>query len=104
MPTKGRPRNPSQCQPANISAHSVSSLTTQTPSYHVQKCSFGSSKPSFSARRISWLVFCTGDTAGFFCHTAPVTHHTAPIVGTLLAVMGSTRGFTLKTMVLTPQY
>jgi len=50
------------------------------------------------------LVFCMGDTVGVFCHTAPVTHHTAPIVGTLLVVMGSTHGFTLKTMVLRPRY
>ena len=41
-----------------------------------------------------------GDTAGFFCHTAPITHHTAPAVGTPLTVGGSTRGVCSKTVVL----
>src|SRR5712671_3466347 len=35
----------------------------------------------------------TGDTAGFFCHSAPVP----------LAVTGLTRGFTLTTIILTPR-
>jgi len=54
-------------------------------------------------RRNARLGCSTGNTMGFFCHTAPTTHHTTPAMDVPLMVMGSTHGFTLKPIVLTPQ-